>query len=709
MAFRRAAAVFLVLAAAGGSAVTPVEKVITLLEDLKAEVEENGVKEGATYDEFACFCKDTNSDKTDSILELQDTINSLSAEIGDKTATKDAAEKEKGDRTKAKEDAEKKLADTTARCAKQQAEYEQEAQEMSKAISIIERAIKALEDAKPGAGSFLQLPGDLRASVEQSLALADSLSLIDTHKKKVVSAFLQGGASVDPNDPEYKYHSQPIIDILEKLLTEYRNKKAELDAEWEKTKAACEEMKGKLSGEIEEQDKMIQQLAEHISTLEKEIANAREQLVNAETSLKEDQLYLKDLTKQCEDRAADWDQRSQMRAGELAAITKALEVLKERVLPKEGARAMLIQTPAHEADSKSLVGLLEDRSLSFLQVDSPRARVLNLLERARGSLSTAEAAKGRAVDLLAAEGRRLQSAVLSSLAARAAADPFIKVKKLIQQLIERLLREAEAEALKKGFCDTELGKAESNRDYRWADVKSLSAELAGLEAKEDTLTNEVEFLTDKLKDNAESLSTATKLREDDKAENTMTLKEAQEGLKALMEAIDILKTFYKQAAKGKVFLEASPVDEDTSGPGFKGAYKGSQEKSNAIIGLLEVIKSDFERTIKKTEAAEAKAHGEFTEFDRSSKADSSGKDMSKKLNSQDLATTKTNIKKKMKDLKMNMDLLDTALQELEDLKPTCIDTGMSYEERVAKREQEMEALKKALCILDTDGVEPDCK
>merc|ERR1719321_802018 len=551
MAFRRAAAVFLVLAAAGGSAVTPVEKVITLLEDLKAEVEENGVKEGATYDEFACFCKDTNSDKTDSILELQDTINSLSAEIGDKTATKDAAEKEKGDRTKAKEDAEKKLADTTARCAKQQAEYEQEAQEMSKAISMIERAIKALEDAKPGAGSFLQLPGDLRASVEQSLALADSLSLIDTHKKKVVSAFLQGGASVDPNDPEYKYHSQPIIDILEKLLTEYRNKKAELDAEWEKTKAACEEMKGKLSGEIEEQDKMIQQLAEHISTLEKEIANAREQLVNAETSLKEDQLYLKDLTKQCEDRAADWDQRSQMRAGELEAITKALEVLKERVLPKEGARAMLIQTPVHEADSKSLVGLLEDRSLSFLQVDSPRARALNLLDRARGSLSTAEAAKGRAMDLLAAEGRRLQSAVLSSLVARAAADPFIKIKKLIQQLIERLLREAEAEASKKGFCDTELGKAESNRDYRWADVKSLSAQLAALEAKEDTLTNEVEYLTDKLKENAESLSTATKLREDDKVENAMTLKEAQEGLKALMEAIDILKTFYKQAAKAR--------------------------------------------------------------------------------------------------------------------------------------------------------------
>merc|ERR1719171_1015733 len=246
---------------------------------------------------------------------------------------------------------------------------------------------------------------------------------------------------------------------------------------------------------------------------------------------------------QCEDRAKDWDQRASMRADELAAITKALEVLKERVLPNEGARALLAQTGSHQAGAA--VGA---QALSFLQVESPRARARSLLQRAAGSLSIAEAAKGRALDWLASEGRRLQSAVLSSLAARAAADPFIKVKKLIQQLIERLLREAEAEATKKGFCDTELGKAESNRDYRWADVKRLSAELAGLEVKEDTLTSEIGELGDGMQDLAESLSTATKLREDDKVMNAETLKKAKEGLEALKEAIAILKAFYKKAA-----------------------------------------------------------------------------------------------------------------------------------------------------------------
>jgi len=78
------------------------------------------------------------------------------------------------------------------------------------------------------------------------------------------------------------------------------------------------------------------------------------------------------------------------------------------------------------------------------------------------------------------------------------------------------------------------------------------------------------------------------------------------------------------------------------------------------------------------------------------------------LDDQDLATTKTSIEEKSKDMKNNMDLVDKALQELEELKPVCIDTGMSYEERVEKREEEIAALKKALCQLDGEGVEADC-
>merc|ERR1719291_42326 len=199
------------------------------------------------------------------------------------------------------------------------------------------------------------------------------------------------------------------------------------------------------------------------------------------------------------------------------------------------------------------------------------------------------------------------------------------------------------------------------------------------------------------------------MRGTEKQQNLYTVSEAKAGLAAVSEAIVILKSFYKQAAKASVsFAQASPLDEDTQGPGFTGAYQGNQEKSAGIIGLLEVIKSDFERTIKTTTASEKEAAADFVEFDRVSRGDISGKSTKSDLNSEDLATTKNRIAQAMSDLQTSMELLDSALKTTEDLKPTCIDMTMPYELRVQKREEEIASLKKALCILDTDQVEAEC-
>merc|ERR1719443_1627127 len=187
-----------------------------------------------------------------------------------------------------------------------------------------------------------------------------------------------------------------------------------------------------------------------------------------------------------------------------------------------------------------------------------------------------------------------------------------------------------------------------------------------------------------------------------------TLKTAKEGLDGVNEAILILKSFYKQAAKAS-FIQASPVDEDTAGAGFSGSYSGKQGAMGAVFSLLETIVSDFERTIKKTTESEEAAHREFVAFSQASEASIAGKKKNQELDEQDLKTTKATQATKMDDLQTAFNLLDDALKTLEDLKPACIDTGMSYSERVKKREEEMKALKKALCILDEDDVEPECK
>merc|ERR1719326_2715647 len=128
---------------------------------------------------------------------------------------------------------------------------------------------------------------------------------------------------------------------------------------------------------------------------------------------------------------------------------------------------------------------------------------------------------------------RIHSVVLTTLAERAAADPFTKIKGLIQKLIERLLAEAAAEATKKGFCDTELGKARKDRDFRRGQSTDLSAELEGLEAKEDALTEEIKLLTGQIESETKALKETTADREEEKEDNMHTLKTAKEGLEAV--------------------------------------------------------------------------------------------------------------------------------------------------------------------------------
>jgi peptidoglycan hydrolase CwlO-like protein len=690
MATFRCIAAIALLAGAASVDVTPIEKVITLLEGMKEEVEKDGKSEAKAYDDFACFCKTTTGEKSESVKSGADKISELSADIADKTQEKKEDSTELLQRKQQQEKNKKDLEDTKVRCAKQKAEYEAEAADMNKAIQGLKDAIKAMKDSKP---SLLSI----RQTLVKPFAMAEAMGLLKAPQHKAVAAFIQQGSSVDPSDPEYKFHSNDIVEVCENLLTDYKSSKKDLDDEWSKTKKGCEEMKASLRKKIQANEDAMDALDKSIAKLSKEIAEHREDLVTAQSVLKDDELYLKDLTARCEDRAQDYDQRSAMRNDEVTALTQALEVLKGTVSKKDSVnvRALFVQSAKLVSATPKVA--IDSAKASIKKVSLVQELTSNTVARGFLGLSQ-DAQKEKALDVLRREGQRLGSLALTSLAERAAADPFKKVKGLIQKLIERLLAESAAEATKKGFCDTELGKARKDRDFRFQEAKDLSAELAGLEAKEDALEEEIKQLKSEIKEETKALKETTKERKEEKEANMESLKTAKEGLDAVNEAILILKSFYKQAAKAS-FVQASPVDEDTSGPGFSSNYKGKQGSAKAVFALLETIASDFDRTLRKTEEAEDKAHREFVDFSQASESSIAGKTTKQELDEQDLETTKISIKTKTDDMQTSVDLLDKALQELEELKPTCIDTGMSYKERVKKREEEIEALQKALTIL----------
>merc|ERR1719171_2045102 len=108
------------------------------------------------------------------------------------------------------------------------------------------------------------------------------------------------------------------------------------------------------------------------------LAEATDSMVEEEGKLKDDKLYMKDLTAQCELKAREWDQQSSMRASEVAALTKALDIIKAKVQGNDASankRALLqvSQAPVQKAAPvQKNVGDADiwDVSASFLQVGS---------------------------------------------------------------------------------------------------------------------------------------------------------------------------------------------------------------------------------------------------------------------------------------------------------------------------------------------------
>merc|ERR1719238_2099782 len=291
------------------------------------------------------------------------------------------------------------------------------------------------------------------------------------------------------------------------------------------------------------------------------IADAKKALLEAEVTLKDDQLYINDLTDRCELKANEWDQRSQMRADEITALSKALEIIKG-ASDKEAARALLVQTgntaPTSTVSVKEIqnhhsLDVMEDDigdlGMAFVQESQSqtirqKVNALSFLRKADVADSAMlEQRKEQALSFLASEGKRLGSTMLVATAMKIGPDPFKKVKVLIQKLIEKLLKEMAAEAGHKGFCDTEMGKAKTTRDFEHEKTMKLSAELEGLEVKQLELEQTIETLTKELKDLDKALEESTEQRKEEKEENQATIKDSTEGLAAIKEAIAVLKDF----------------------------------------------------------------------------------------------------------------------------------------------------------------------
>merc|ERR1719158_1087795 len=135
-------------ATADAAKVTPMDKVIKLLNDLSAKVTAEGAKEAAQYDKFACFCKEQADEKLYSIEKSDAKIKDLKAEIKELDTAIAELNSEISDLSKQISKLESEIETKTKKREKEHAEYEVKATDLNEAIAACGAAIDALKDSK---------------------------------------------------------------------------------------------------------------------------------------------------------------------------------------------------------------------------------------------------------------------------------------------------------------------------------------------------------------------------------------------------------------------------------------------------------------------------------------------------------------------------------------------------------------------------------
>merc|ERR1719247_282159 len=399
-----------------------------------------------------------------------------------------------------------------------------------------------------------------------------SSDLIPEGAKDKINAFLSTDYGLTVEQPEADSYESPsggILDTFEKLDKKFIDERTTLEKEEMNSQHEFEMLMQDLNAQITQDTKNRDKKAASKAEKLQAKAIAEGDLAETTASRDADSKYLKDVTATCQEKADAFASRQKLRAEEIVAIEKAIEIISD--------------ASVSGAADKHLPALMQKSSFAQLRVD------------------TSSSNQKRAAAFLQQQAKQSSSRVLAALAARVSDDPFVKVKKMIKDMIIKLTEEAAEEAEHKAWCDEELSTNEQTRKEKTAEAETLHAEIDELEASIAKLTEDMADLSSAIAELDAAMAKATELRTAEKAKNTETIADAKEAATAVEKALGVLKEFYAKAAEATSFVQQKQPEI------FDEEYKGMGSSSGGVIGMLEVILSDFTRLEAETSSAEETA------------------------------------------------------------------------------------------------------
>jgi hypothetical protein len=581
---------------------SPVEKVVELINELKAKIEADGAMEQKTYDKFACWCEKTTQRKADSIdagkaligttttniLTLKGAIAVLASEIAEHEAE-----------IAKNNDEMKKL---TGIREKENADYQEDKAYKETAISSLHQAIEVLNGAGTGGDvGLLSVASHVRSAVLNSPKLA----ALSESQSTMLKTFLENPDEYYEKKAQakasYSPQSATVTGILKDMYDTFAADLEKANQEESTAQKGFEEVIEKKTAKVKTLEGMVTDKSAQKAEKSTQLAEAEELLEATMAQLKEDEEFFETARKSCKEKSDSWDERGRLRTEELDGINKALEIL-----TSDDARATFQSaTGTRPVDTFGSEGV----DVAFIQTEQDMNRS-----------PPAKAYKALKAAITATKSLRLVR--LAASVRTATKGHFDDVISEIDTMIQTLKDEEGEDIKQRDWCIEERDTERNNRDDLLYDIKQLENKIDRAELKKKKLNEEKDATEEAKEDLLDDMAQAKADREEENA-NFIAAKEDDEKAIALLQDATAAMSTYGDNNLALLQKRRQPVFEVSEDQAPDATFSSSDKHSGAtdgVIALLKTITENLQNEVAVAIKAEAKATEEFLALTASAKA-----------------------------------------------------------------------------------------
>jgi len=664
------------LFAAPAFATNPLSKTIELLDSLAAKISAQGEAEAKAYKEYVEWCDDASSNLAYEIKtgtakkeELGATISKATADIG---ASDDHIEELAGSISAD----ERELKEASQVRAKEAADFAASEAELVDAIDTLDRAVMVLEKEmkkNPAALAQVNVASNMNSLLKSLSVVIDAAAFPVTDQRKLaalVQARQGGGDSEDDDDfgapaaAVYKSHSSSIFDILEDMKEKAEGQLGDLRKAESSTKHNFQMLKQSLTDQVEADTKDSDEAKASKASSQETKATAEGDLAETVKDLENDKAALATAGQTCMSIAADHEATMKSRSEELAALAAAKKALTET------------SAGAVEQSYSFFQGALSSSSELTTRADLANAEIVHLIKKL---------AKENHSTMLAQLASRIAATIRYGTAA--GQDPFAKVKSLIADMITKLEGDAKSETNEKAYCDEELAKTAEKKEELNADISKLTSKVDRAAAASAGLKADVTEIQAELAKLSKSQAEMDTIRRETHSEYTTAKADLELGIEGVRKALSVLRDYYGGSAAASASMIQSNNDFTAmmQQPAMPEQHSKSEGAGGSIIGMLEVVESDFAKDLATEETQEADAEAEYQKTTQINKVTKTIKEQDVKYKTKEFKGLDKTISELSSDKETTGTELAAVLEYDTKIKARCIAKPETYESRAARR------------------------